>query len=160
MDSTLFFFLFFSLVFLSMVSSHPTHSDCNSESVSLFSCFPLLQMQSKEIPDDCCVHLQNSLAENLPCLCDLIHSGGQYSINESIAMELPQMCDIHNFDSSTQCSSSNHAPPFVAGISSVHHPPPPPFFQPFGSFPNFSSSSKFVPVILWIASIVTTIFLY
>ncbi|KAJ7261408.1 hypothetical protein O6H91_Y406700 [Diphasiastrum complanatum] len=72
--------------------------DCTSQISALIPCLGYVQGTVKVPPPDCCISL-SFVVKNTPlCLCQLLNSpqAGSAGVNESIALELPAKCGIHN----------------------------------------------------------------
>ncbi|KAM7257021.1 hypothetical protein ACFE04_012762 [Oxalis oulophora] len=101
------------LIVTMLVTQATAQSDCSKMIISLTPCLGFATGTTKHPSGLCCAHLGHIVKSQPRCLCTLLNGGaGQLgaTINDTLALELPEDCDVKIPDSN-ECNTDNAPAP-------------------------------------------------
>ncbi|GER55368.1 nonspecific lipid-transfer protein [Striga asiatica] len=99
-------------------------SSCASTLFSLYSCMNYVTGNTSSPTPSCCSSLSNVVDTQPQCLCPLVNGGGSsfgFSINQTLAMALPAVCNVQTPPLS-RCNGGVEGPTSAPGPSPLSSP--------------------------------------
>ncbi|CAA7043184.1 unnamed protein product [Microthlaspi erraticum] len=118
----------FLQVVLAQMIPGTTTATCSSMLLSLAPCGPFVQGFVQLPAQPCCDGLNQIYSQQPTCLCQFLNNTSALSpafpINQTLALQLPPLCNIPANSSSCSSSSSSSSPGVAPSVSSSVAPPP------------------------------------